>query len=97
MRQIIFHLLLVFVPFILYWSYVAFVLRKKEETGGTWDDAPIARLLGSGLVLAIVSLVFVALNQGEKAGSVYEPAKVEDGELKPGRVKELNGGADNAD
>ncbi len=84
MRTILWHLLLIVLPFALYWAYVSFVVRKKTESGGKWDEAPFTILLGAGLVLAIGSMVLLGLEDGQDPSSVYEPAQVEDGELKPG-------------
>lgn len=51
---------------------------------GLWADAPWPWLISGGLLLAIVSFAWLALNDGAPAGSVYFPARVVDGVVQPG-------------
>ncbi len=88
MRILFLHLLLILVPFVIYWTYISFIVRKKSETGGKWDDAPFTLLFAAGLVLAITSLISFGLNDGVDPTAVYEPSRIEDGEFKPGEFRE---------
>ena len=85
-RQILLALILLATPFALYATYVTFVQKKKAETGGTWDEAPLVWLLSAGVALILISLTFLALNTGSEPGSAYRPARLEDGKLVPGEV-----------
>ena len=70
MRYIVFGVIL-FLPLIVYfvWAYV--VTRKKEETGGQWNDGPVTRLFIAGLVLMGGALVVSRfMNPGEPPGRI---------------------------
>lgn len=70
MRYIVFAILL-FLPLILYFLWASFVRRKKEETGGQWDDWPLTRLFLAGLALMGLALVIMRFtNEGQPPGDL---------------------------
>jgi hypothetical protein len=85
-RTVVWQALLFLTPFILYWGYITFTARKLEESGGKWEEAPFAWLVGSGLTLTIVGFLSLAYFGGEEAGSIYRPAQFKDGVLIPGEI-----------
>ena len=85
-RVVIFNLFLVSLPFVLYWGYISLVARKRAEKGNNWNEAPLALLLVAGVVLALSSLVYLALTNGFDPDSIYRPAEYKDGELIPART-----------
>jgi hypothetical protein len=87
LRKLLFHGIPLILPFLVYgfWMYV--VRRKKEASGGLWDDAPWTWLMVGGFVLMIASLFAVGLLSGEDPGGTYIPPHVVDGEIVPGQVR----------
>lgn len=85
-RILIWNLFLVSLPFVLYWGYISLVARNKATKGTNWNEAPLALLLIAGVVLALSSLVYLALTTGFDPDSVYRPAEYKDGELLPART-----------
>jgi hypothetical protein len=84
LRQVLLHLLPFLLPFAAYVAYVI-AMKKMEEKGGMWADAPWFWLCASGLSLVIVSLVATALLGGEPREADYEPARIENGRIVPAR------------
>lgn len=82
LRQVLLHLLPFLLPFAAYVAYVV-AMKKMEEKGGLWADAPWFWLCASGLSLVIVSLVAAALLSGEPRDAGYRPSRVEDGRVVP--------------
>lgn len=85
MRFILLQLILVATPFVLYRLYIAFVMRRKLDTEGRYNEVPLGVLLLAGLALAAVGLV-VAWSLEERKLGDYTPAKYEDGEIVPPRI-----------
>jgi quinol-cytochrome oxidoreductase complex cytochrome b subunit len=83
MRIFWFEILIVFTPFILYRLYVAFVVRKKVESAGRYNETPLALLFVIGLILASLTLIVIGMTRGSVIGGDYTPATFEDGEVKP--------------
>ena len=79
-------IILLFGPLATYWAYLSFVIRRKTETGGTWNEMPVAALMVAGFLLMMGALVYTALSGGEEPGTAYVPSRVEDGVLIPGEV-----------
>jgi len=73
MRTIVWNLILLALPFALYWSYARFVARKKAETGGTWNEAPVAVLFMTGVALVIASLFYLGLTDGSPPIGSWAP------------------------
>jgi len=85
-RSILWPLLLVALPFLLYWGYLTFASRMRADHGGTWDEAPFIWLLSAGVFLMLIVLFIFGDRQGNDPGSIYIPAHSEDGKLIPGKM-----------
>lgn len=88
MRIFWLEILLVFTPFLLYRLYVAFVVKRKVETGGTYNEVPLATLFVVGLALAIISFVIIGIVGERETGGDYTPATLKDGEIIPPHIDE---------
>ncbi|MEM8811859.1 MAG: DUF6111 family protein [Pseudomonadota bacterium] len=82
-RVVLINLLFFLIPFVAYAAYL--FLRKgrfnalEEMSGRTFYW-----LIGSGAACVVVGLVLLATFQTGSPNAVYEPARYEDGVLKPG-------------
>ena len=85
-RSMFWPLFLVALPFLLYWGYLTFASRMRAEHGGSWNEAPLIRLLAAGVVLMLIGLFIFGDRQGSAPGSVYIPAHEENGKLVPGKL-----------
>jgi hypothetical protein len=73
LRYIVFGIIL-FLPLLVYVAWALVVRRKKELSGGTWDDAPFTRLVILGLLLMAAALVVSRfLHTGQKPTSIVPP------------------------
>lgn len=88
MRIFWLQILLVFTPFLLYRIYLAFVTRRKADTGGTYNEVPLAVLFIIGLALSIISFVAIGLTGEHVIEGNYTPATLEDGEIVPPHIDE---------
>lgn len=86
MRIFWLQILLIFAPFFLYRIYVAFVVKRKTETGGTWNEVPLTTLFIIGLVLSIISFIVMSVTGGHVTEGDYTPATLEDGEVIPPHI-----------
>jgi len=87
--RIAFDVLLFLLPFVLYGLWLAWA-RRRAATGGdprTWRNAPFGLLVVAGLVLVLLSFIAWRFVEPDNAGGTYEPARVEDGRLVPGRIR----------
>lgn len=84
-RVVLIQLLLFALPFLLYAAYML-VTRKLATEGGIWQGAPFFWLAGAGIVLTLAGLVMFAQITGGVRDGVYEPARMEDGRIIPGRI-----------
>jgi hypothetical protein len=83
MRYIVFGIIL-FLPLIVYFTWAYVVTRKKEETGGQWNDGPITRLVIIGLILMGGALVVSRfMNPGEPPGRLVPDQYQDDRFLRP--------------
>lgn len=57
-----------------------------------FEEGPWPLLLLLGAVLMFASMAFTALSSGGSAGATYEPSRVEDGRIVPGRLIEPDAG-----
>ena len=84
---LLFQILLVALPFIVYRFYVGFVMRRKVQTEGKYNEVPLTLLLIAGLVLAGLAQVTMGLMQ-ERDTAIYEKARMdEDGTIIPPKKK----------
>jgi hypothetical protein len=84
MRQVLQIVVPLLLPTALYFLYL--VLSRRRAGGGNAPEVvPWVWLGVAGVVLLAVSLVAFALMGGAPPGSRYEPAKLIDGTIVPGR------------
>ena len=76
-------------PTALYLLYAVAARRRAALAPGQpgwWREVPWTWLAISGGMLAVLSLVAASLFGGAPPGSHYEPAKLENGVVEPGRL-----------
>jgi uncharacterized membrane protein YfcA len=79
-RPILYETVLFLLPFVLYAIWLAFRKVNPAELE-TWREAPLLALLVAALVTTAVGLGLLSHFGGAPAGSVYVPARLEDGKL----------------
>ncbi len=80
-------LLLPTVIYVLWMLYARFRARAVPEGEmPSWERTPWILLFGSGVVLAAGVLFTIAFITGGQPGDDYEPARLEDGRIVPGRI-----------
>ena len=85
-RTALIELLLFIAPFAIY-AIALFATQRDARDREHWHPRAVLSLAIVGLILMIAGLVFFAHYGGAPPGSVYEPARMEDGKLVPGRIK----------
>lgn len=85
-RILIVRLLLFILPFVLYAAYMHFVKGEDITDRRTWRTAPLTALLAVSATIVAISFVALAFNTGSDPDGDYLPARMEDGELVPGRI-----------
>ena len=86
MIRILFIQLLVFLfPFALYGLYVKFQIARGAAPADPWGRNILFWLVLSGLLLMGGGFVVLSSFTGEKPGVVYQPARMENGKIIPGR------------
>ncbi|WP_370151974.1 DUF6111 family protein [Ferrovibrio sp.] len=83
MSRIIFHLLPLVLPFLLYGLYVWHVRRSGGEGPAV---TPWFWLSAIGLTLVVAGMIIGGLITGQEPGQ-YVPARFENGKILPGRVE----------
>ncbi len=89
-RIVIQNLLLFVLPMVLYALYMAWARNRARAAGAlqpTWEEGPGFWLVLGGAALGVGSLVARALLGEYNPEGVYQPARVEDGRIVPGRIK----------
>ncbi len=87
MARILLHLLLLALPFVLWFAYMKARGRAAAE-GRVWSDAPILGLLLGGIALSALALFGLGAFESGAPGSTYVPAYTnEEGEIVPGRFE----------
>jgi Family of unknown function (DUF6111) len=81
LRILLQYLLPLLLPFVAYLVYA----RLTRRAG--LNDAPWLGLAAAGVGLLVVSLVSWSILSGSEPGETYVPARVEDGEVVPGRTE----------
>ncbi len=87
MRQVLSIMVPLVLPAALYVLYLYFAGRRARaggETPALWQQVPWTWLGLAGVFLAIVTFTAYALFGGADPGSRYDPARLIDGEIKPG-------------
>lgn len=80
MTRILFHLLMLILPFVLYWFY----LRYAEKTGKEVKAYPLIPLLIIGCMLTLGTFFAFGEGRSAKPGDTYHPAIYKDGKIQPG-------------
>ncbi|MZR30116.1 DUF6111 family protein [Sneathiella litorea] len=79
-RAILFHIIPLLLPFIVYGVYLYFNSRSGGDK--KWGKTSLAVATISGLLLMAVSLIVLGLVSGEpREGTVYVPPRFEDGRI----------------
>jgi NADH:ubiquinone oxidoreductase subunit 5 (subunit L)/multisubunit Na+/H+ antiporter MnhA subunit len=81
LRILLQYLLPLLLPFLAYLVYA----RLTRRAG--LNDAPWLGLAAAGVGLLVVSLVTWSIMSGSEPGETYVPARVEDGQVVPGRAE----------
>ena len=86
-RILLTYVLPLVLPALVWYLWQQFRLRRPGESDARkgWAAAPWPQLSVAGLVLLALTLGSIALLVGGTPGEVYEPARVIDGEVVPGR------------
>jgi hypothetical protein len=83
-RRFLYELLLFLLPFAL---YAAYLWLSRRETLGLSRNHPWTMLFASGLVLVVVSFLYLGFVEGAGPRGVYVPPHVENGRVVPGHVE----------
>lgn len=85
-RVILLNLLLFFLPFILYGSYV-YLVQKNRDPAKIWSAAPINWLFFAGGLMVFGTLIYFVSFQGGGPEGQYRPAIYKDGKIQDGRFE----------
>lgn len=83
LRVLFIEILPFFVPFAAYFFYV----RLRKRTGYEFEKHPWVWLTLTGFVLVGLTLAVFGFSHREPAGSAYEPPRLENGKVVPGKFK----------
>lgn len=84
-RSILFHVIPLILPFVVYGLYLYF--NKKAGGEKSWGKNSVAIATLIGLLLMATSLISLGLLSGDpREGTVYVPPKFEDGKLIDSKV-----------
>lgn len=86
-RVVIENLLLFLLPALIYVAYMYAVRRGTLGEDRVIEDAPLLWLFAAGAALVLITLVAFGSMSGGKPGQAYEPARLENGRIEPGRLK----------
>ena len=90
MTRILFTYLVPFLlPIAMYAAWVWYRTDYAARHGGEapkFEQGPWPLLLFAGAILTVVVMGTTAMLRGEAAGSSYEPAHIENGQIIPGRL-----------
>ncbi|HLA19941.1 MAG TPA: DUF6111 family protein [Pseudolabrys sp.] len=85
-RTVLVELLLFLAPFAIY-AIVLWSTQRDARDLAHWHARILMSLAIGGLLLMIGGLIYFAHFGGAPPGGVYEPARLEDGKLVPGRIR----------
>lgn len=86
LRVLLINLFMFLLPFLLYVAY-AYLVRRGQSPDSVLRGAPIKWLVVAGLGLALATLISLVTFSGSGTEGTYYPPRLEDGVIKPGRVK----------
>ncbi|MEL7047542.1 MAG: DUF6111 family protein [Pseudomonadota bacterium] len=89
-RIVIENIVLLLLPTILYFTYIAVMKPKKGSKQQEINDAPFVWLFSIGVVLMIGVLLTFGNMTGHKPGEVYQPPIFRDGKIIPGEYTGRN-------
>ncbi|WP_340151129.1 DUF6111 family protein [uncultured Sneathiella sp.] len=79
-RAILFHIIPLILPFVVYGVYLYFNARAGGDK--SWGKTSLAIATISGLLLMAISLITLGLVSGEsQEGTIYVPPRFEDGRI----------------
>jgi Family of unknown function (DUF6111) len=84
-RPVLIEFVLFLTPFALYAVFL-WLTKTHVLDRGNWPPKVVGSLAIAALILMIGSFFAFAHFSGAPPGSTYEPARMEDGKLVPGRV-----------
>jgi len=87
MRAVLLFGFLFILPLAIYAGYLNVIRYMRKTEGPTWSEVPLTRLFIAGLALMAAGMVVTAYVIGEDPDGVYVPARMENGKLVPGDVK----------
>ncbi len=83
-RIILVNLLLLLLPFILYFAYVYLVKGKTSEPLQT---APLFALFAIGLIMMMGAVIYFIQFETGQPGQAYSPPVFRDGVIQPGQLE----------
>jgi len=90
LRLTLLHLLLLFVPTLIYIMYLIFSKRVSFRSLGSASknkNFPWFPLMLVGIFLVLASIIALAFSGGGEPDQLYQPPYVENGEIIPGQIK----------
>ncbi len=90
LRVVLSVILPLLLPTALFFLYAWYVSRRAQAAGAEprQIDVPWSWLAIAGMLLVLVTLAINVIYGHAEKGSTYEPARLENGKLVPGRVRE---------
>jgi hypothetical protein len=85
-RVILINLLLLLLPFVIYFAYV-YLVRSSRGDNRPVSLTPLIVLFCIGLVLMMGAIAYFIQFESGKPGQTYIPPQVKDGVLQPGRLE----------
>jgi hypothetical protein len=85
-RVVLINLVFLLLPLVLYYLYI-YIRRELQPDVRMTAEAPVALLIGSGVVLMLASLLIFGKWEGNAPGGKYYPPEIRNGVVVPGRVE----------
>ena len=87
MTRILFQLVLIFMPLVMFWLY-RLATRNRREPGESW---PVVMLVSAGLVLSALVYLFLFLKDPREERTCSTPPTFANGEIIPGQMVPCEG------
>lgn len=84
-RIVLINLLLLLLPFIIYFIYVYLFMKVTGEYPAR--TTPVLVLFATGVMLMIGAVLYFIQFSGGKPGQIYSPPVLENGEIRPGKLQ----------
>ena len=88
MTRFVNNFLFFLLPFLTYWIFVVVTRRMDHQPDREWGDAPFGWLVVAGLALGVGSMVVLGYYTGADRYTTYDPARLIDGEIVPGKMRD---------